>query len=79
MILSLRSNSFDGHVPEELCELSSLQILDLGNLKISVAMPKCFEKLSVKATKPNDTTEAVIDYFFDGEFKRSEFLVMKGE
>ncbi|XVF31032.1 hypothetical protein REPUB_Repub16aG0110500 [Reevesia pubescens] len=77
-IMSLRSNSFEGHIPEELCELSSLQILDLGNLKISVAIPKCFEKLSAKATKPNDTTEAVIDYFVDGEFKRSEFLVMKG-
>ncbi|XVF06379.1 hypothetical protein REPUB_Repub06bG0043200 [Reevesia pubescens] len=77
VILSLRSNSFDGHIPNELCELSSLQILDIGDNKISGAIPKCFENLSAMATKPNDT-DAVIDYFVEGEFIRSELLVMKG-
>ncbi|XWS64746.1 hypothetical protein CRYUN_Cryun05aG0030000 [Craigia yunnanensis] len=77
VILSLRSNSFDGHIPEEICDLGSLQILDLGDNKISGAIPKCFENLSAMVTKPNDT-DAVIDYFVDGEFIRSELLVMKG-
>ncbi|XP_022719111.1 LRR receptor-like serine/threonine-protein kinase FLS2 [Durio zibethinus] len=77
VILSLRSNSFDGHIPEELCQLSSLQILDLGDNKISGAIPKCFKNLTAMVTKPYDT-DAVIDYFVDGEFIRSELLVMKG-
>ncbi|XP_022719711.1 DNA damage-repair/toleration protein DRT100-like [Durio zibethinus] len=77
VILSLRSNSFDGHIPEELCQLGSLQILDLGDNKISGAIPKCFKNLTAMVTKPYDT-DAVIDYFVDGEFIRSELLVMKG-
>ncbi|XVE89965.1 hypothetical protein DITRI_Ditri20bG0038800 [Diplodiscus trichospermus] len=77
VILSLRSNHFDGHIPEELCELGSLQILDLGDNKISGTIPKCFQNFSAMVTKPKDT-DAVIDYFVDGEFIRSELLVMKG-
>ncbi|EOY10969.1 hypothetical protein QUC31_009746 [Theobroma cacao] len=77
VILSLRSNSFAGHIPEELCQLSSLQILDLGDNKISGAIPKCFKDFTAMATKPNNT-DAVIDFFVEGEFIRSELLVMKG-
>lgn len=77
VILSLRSNSFNGHIPDELCELSSLQILDLGVNNLSGEIPTCFQNLTAMATKPNDT-DAVIDYFVDGEFIRNELLVMKG-
>ncbi|TYI70958.1 hypothetical protein E1A91_D08G260200v1 [Gossypium mustelinum] len=77
VILSLRFNSFNGHIPDELCELSSLQILDLGVNNLSGEIPTCFQNLTAMATKPDDT-DAVIDYFVDGEFIRNELLVMKG-
>ena len=34
VILNLRPNNFQGYIPEELCSLTSLQILDLSHNKL---------------------------------------------
>ncbi|TYI03398.1 hypothetical protein ES332_A11G336500v1 [Gossypium tomentosum] len=38
-ILILRLNTLDGHIPQKICQLQSLQILDLGHNNISGAIP----------------------------------------
>jgi hypothetical protein len=44
--LSLRSNLFHGHIPQELCLLSSLKIMNLTENDFSGAIPQCLENLS---------------------------------
>ncbi|XVF31037.1 hypothetical protein REPUB_Repub16aG0111000 [Reevesia pubescens] len=54
VILSLRSNNFHSHIPRNICDLHSLQNLDLGHKthnNISGAIPKCFSNLSAMARK----------------------------
>ncbi|KAB2059574.1 hypothetical protein ES319_A11G314900v1 [Gossypium barbadense] len=45
VILSLRSNNFDGHIPHNICDLQFLQNLDLAHNNISGVIPKCFNNL----------------------------------
>jgi hypothetical protein len=44
--LSLRSNLFHKHIPQQLCLLSSLKIMDLANNDFSGAIPQCLGNLS---------------------------------
>ncbi|XP_060676409.1 receptor-like protein EIX1 isoform X1 [Ziziphus jujuba] len=44
-------NEFHGHIPDELCALNSLQILDLSNNNLSGPIPKCFNNFSIMAIK----------------------------
>ncbi|KAK4339213.1 hypothetical protein RND71_040675 [Anisodus tanguticus] len=46
MILSLRSNKFDGELPQELCHLKDLQILDLANNAFVGIIPRCIGNFS---------------------------------
>ncbi|KAL1146040.1 hypothetical protein V6Z11_A11G342700 [Gossypium hirsutum] len=67
VILSLRSNNFDGHIPHKICDLQFLQNLDLGHNNISGVIPKCFSNLSAMATKNKTNNEVSapikIDYY----------------
>ncbi|XP_050379611.1 receptor-like protein EIX2 [Argentina anserina] len=45
-MLQLRSNSFSGHIPQQLCNLPDLQILDLAHNNFSGTIPKCLSKLT---------------------------------
>ncbi|XP_060667295.1 receptor-like protein EIX2 [Ziziphus jujuba] len=49
--LSAGFNEFHGHIPDELCALNSLQILDLSNNNLSDPIPKCFNNFSIMAIK----------------------------
>ncbi|XP_060667258.1 receptor-like protein EIX2 [Ziziphus jujuba] len=44
-------NEFHGHIPEQLCALNSLQILDLSNNNLFGPIPKCFNNFSIMAIK----------------------------
>ncbi|XP_059456604.1 receptor-like protein 35 [Corylus avellana] len=44
--LSLRSNLFHGHIPQQLCLLSSLEIMDLADNDFSGAIAQCLGNLS---------------------------------
>ncbi|CAN6709817.1 unnamed protein product [Malus baccata var. baccata] len=48
-VLILRSNKFEGDIPNEVCYLTSLQILDLAHNKLSGMIPRCFHNLSAMA------------------------------
>ncbi|ONI11724.1 hypothetical protein PRUPE_4G123200, partial [Prunus persica] len=45
-MLQLRNNSFTGHIPRQLCNLSYLHILDLSHNNFSGIIPNCFNNLT---------------------------------
>ncbi|XP_019055459.1 PREDICTED: receptor like protein 30-like [Nelumbo nucifera] len=46
MFLRLRSNSFSGNIPEQLCGFTCLHFLDLARNNLSGFIPSCFGNLS---------------------------------
>ncbi|KAJ8641258.1 hypothetical protein MRB53_017952 [Persea americana] len=40
--LLLHGNHFEGHIPDELCELNSLRMLDLSGNNLTGSLPTCF-------------------------------------
>ncbi|PRQ30238.1 putative non-specific serine/threonine protein kinase [Rosa chinensis] len=42
-VLQLRSNFLTGHIPQQLCNLSQLHILDFAHKNFSGTIPKCFK------------------------------------
>jgi len=45
-ILCLRSNNFSSHIPNEICDISLLQVVDLAENHLCGNIPTCFNKLS---------------------------------
>ncbi|KAK8329609.1 hypothetical protein V6Z12_A11G334100 [Gossypium hirsutum] len=76
VILSLRSNNFDGHIPHNICDLQFLQNLDLAHNNISGVIPKCFNNLSAMATTNKTDKKVYGDSFY--RFSWSALLVLKG-
>ncbi|XP_019428774.1 PREDICTED: LRR receptor-like serine/threonine-protein kinase GSO2 isoform X2 [Lupinus angustifolius] len=46
IILRLRSNKFQGSIPESLCNLSHVQVLDLSNNNITGNIPQCLDHMT---------------------------------
>ncbi|KAK4567081.1 hypothetical protein RGQ29_003071 [Quercus rubra] len=65
--LSLSSNKLNGHIPEAICNATSLQILDLSNNSLSGTIPHCFiamsETLKVLNLRRNNLTGKISDVF----------------
>ncbi|MBA0833250.1 hypothetical protein Goarm_017575 [Gossypium armourianum] len=59
MGLCLRSNNFNGHIAHNICDLQSLQNLDLAHNKISGVIPPCFRNLTAMATKTKINSELI--------------------
>ena len=49
LILRLRSNEFKGRIPPQICQLSSLRVLDLANNSLSGVIPNCLKNISAMA------------------------------
>ena len=83
MILNLHSNNFHGHIPKELCALTSLLILDLSHNKLSRGIPRCVKNFSAMATKNNSNPNMSFNHsnYYVGETLplESELLVIKGK
>nr|KJB45925.1 hypothetical protein B456_007G338400 [Gossypium raimondii] len=78
VILSLRSNNFDGHIPHKICDLQFLQNLDLAQNNISGVIPKCFNNFSAMATKKKTKNEVSAPLVIDFPFYFKALLVLKG-
>ena len=82
MILSLYSNNFHGHILEELCALTSLQILDLSHNKLSGRIPRCVKNFRVMSTNNNSHHHMKVEpseYFHGASLPlESALLVIKG-
>ncbi|KAL5735973.1 hypothetical protein ACOSQ2_030761 [Xanthoceras sorbifolium] len=61
-ILILRSNNFQGLLPMELCQLSSLQILDLDYNNLSENIPSCINNFSAMVTVDHSVSKDM-NYF----------------
>ncbi|KAI9099577.1 hypothetical protein K1719_024582 [Acacia pycnantha] len=55
----LKSNKFDGEIPNQICSLHSLHALDLAQNNLTGQIPKCINHLSVMLVK-NTTLESYI-------------------
>ncbi|KAI3877875.1 hypothetical protein MKW92_000156 [Papaver armeniacum] len=60
-IISLRSNKFNGSIPEEVIHFSRLQILDLSRNYFSGQLPRNIGKLEMLTSRPNTTSSAKYD------------------
>ncbi|KAK7816646.1 receptor-like protein eix1, partial [Quercus suber] len=83
VIRSLHSNNFYGYIPEKLCHLTSLQILDLSNNKLFGSNPRCIDNFNAMATNNNSNgplflVEQSIGYGTSMLFE-SALLVIKGK
>ncbi|TQE07423.1 hypothetical protein C1H46_007076 [Malus baccata] len=92
VVLSLHSNKFHGGIPDELCSLTSLRILDLAHNNLSGTIPRCFQHLSSMAIASsldldNRSTESGIHLFSAGythiddfveSYTEAAFFVTKG-
>ncbi|ESR65503.1 hypothetical protein CICLE_v10010397mg [Citrus x clementina] len=82
MILRLRTNKFHGHIPAELCRLTSLHILDLSHNNFSGTIPRCINNLTAMMNQSN-SMETDIEYYtfsnhFSIRFIENALVVMKG-
>jgi Leucine-rich repeat (LRR) protein len=44
--LQLRSNEFSGDIPQQICQLSSLMVLDLANNSLTGTIPHCLHNIT---------------------------------
>ena len=58
MILELRSNTFRGRIPLQMCQLKNLKILDLASNNLSGTIPRCVF-LGMTSTDSRDTLSLV--------------------
>ncbi|XP_009616224.1 receptor-like protein EIX2 [Nicotiana tomentosiformis] len=80
IILSLRSNKFDGVLPQELCYLKDLQILDLANNAFVGIIPRCISNFSAMVkgrTVLEDGDELSYSYYV-GVVRESAMVTTKG-
>lgn len=63
IVLSLRSNQIHGSIPEQLCDLAKLQIVDFSNNKVSGKMLNCLGNITAMAQTESST--AILTYPFD--------------
>ncbi|KAI5446106.1 hypothetical protein KIW84_014089 [Lathyrus oleraceus] len=63
-VLSLRKNRFPGSLPESLCYLTNIQLLDLSENNLSGRNPKCIKNFSAMSQDVSSaiTTESVLYY-----------------
>ncbi|XVE68732.1 hypothetical protein DITRI_Ditri09bG0093000 [Diplodiscus trichospermus] len=77
IIISLQTNTFHGHIPEEICSLSSLQILDLSHNNLSGNIPTCISSLTAMISR-NKSDGKISFKTSKGCFFDDLSLVMKG-
>ncbi|TYI05976.1 hypothetical protein ES332_A10G127200v1 [Gossypium tomentosum] len=76
-VLSLRSNKFSGYIPDELCAIGSLQVLDLADNNLIGSIPRCVSKFRAMA-KFNGSMGTAISYVIGaGTFVAT--IVMKAQ
>ncbi|CAK7337287.1 unnamed protein product [Dovyalis caffra] len=69
---------FHASIPEELCSLASLQILDLPYNKLLGSIPRCVSNFSAMTTMSNSSNNYLGYNPFPGVFYENAVVVMKG-
>ncbi|KAL6206203.1 hypothetical protein ACLB2K_023452 [Fragaria x ananassa] len=75
--LQLRSNSLSGHIPDRLCFLPFLHVIDLSRNNFSGTIPNCLYYLTALASFGNDTDR----FFFPlhSDYLETTNLTLKGQ
>ncbi|CAK9311733.1 unnamed protein product [Citrullus colocynthis] len=74
----LRSNELSGLIPNELCHLSDLQIMDIGNNNLTGPIPHCFGNFTSMATKRNPSRSVHYSYNNGDQFLENAYVMTKG-
>ncbi|XP_027364685.1 receptor-like protein EIX2 [Abrus precatorius] len=61
--LQLRSNQFSGNIPPQICQMSSLIILDIGDNRISGHIPNCLNNITSLVF--NNASISKLTFYFD--------------
>ncbi|KAK4339215.1 hypothetical protein RND71_040677 [Anisodus tanguticus] len=77
IVLILRSNKFDGELPQELCHLKDLQILDLANNAFVGIIPRCIGNFSAMVKGKNEVDDLNYSYYI-GALIESAKVTNKG-
>ncbi|KAK4339211.1 hypothetical protein RND71_040673 [Anisodus tanguticus] len=78
IVLILRSNKFDGELPQELCHLKDLQILDLANNAFVGIIPRCIGNFSAMVKGKNEVDDLNYSYYM-GVLIESATVTTKGK
>ncbi|XP_060200170.1 receptor-like protein EIX2 [Lycium barbarum] len=79
IVLILRSNKFDGELPQELCHLKDLQILDLANNTFIGIIPRCISNFSAMVKGKTELEDYKLHYSTSFEdLMESVILITKG-
>ncbi|XP_027364683.1 receptor-like protein EIX2 [Abrus precatorius] len=77
--LQLRSNQFNGNIPPQICQMSSLIILDIGDNRISGHIPNCLN--NIKSFVINSASSSKLTFYFnfgDAYYSFVEILELRG-
>ncbi|KAL6206198.1 hypothetical protein ACLB2K_023447 [Fragaria x ananassa] len=78
--IQLRSNSLSGHIPNRLCSLQSLHVIDLSRNNFSGTIPKCLYNLTALALgNDTDTGDSTLSDFYDDAYHEATTLTLKGQ
>ena len=70
IVLCLRSSGFKGNIPLNICQISSLRILDLANNSLLGSIPNCLKNINAMVmpdSKNEDIYFDALEYEFDYE------------
>ncbi|XP_058185644.1 receptor-like protein EIX2 [Rhododendron vialii] len=86
LVLILRFNEFKGSIPQQICHLNRIQILDFSHNHLSESIPPCFSNLTalVESKNSNATTsfEYITNlgaYYGTGTYLANAFVQWKGQ
>ncbi|KAL0000925.1 hypothetical protein SO802_014706 [Lithocarpus litseifolius] len=81
-VLQLRSNKFSGNIPPQICQISSLIVLDFSNNSLSGSIPKCLNNISAMVASDNwhNDEYGSLDHNYDyGLYLENLMLMTKGK
>ncbi|KAB2062351.1 hypothetical protein ES319_A10G147600v1 [Gossypium barbadense] len=79
IILILRSNKFGGNIPDHLCALSSLKILDLSNSHLFGCIPRCISNFAAMVRRNASRERSIIYNANIEDVYEYASVVMKGQ
>ncbi|CAD5183535.1 unnamed protein product, partial [Musa acuminata subsp. malaccensis] len=78
-VLRLRSNLLYGVIPENIVNLTSLQVLDLSSNNLSGSLPSSLGNFTAMVEVQNKTWSSIEEYYSYAEGRLSILLTTKGE
>ena len=78
-ILNLRGNKLHGSIPEEICNLTNIQVLDMSLNNLSWIIPDCFDNFNILSSKFALNPSIYGKFFGQIDAKIDGYAVSNGE